>query len=698
MPRARCSDEMNTIHTTATKKEERPNYSLTTEEYRKRGKEMVDYIADYLETIRDRRVFPDVKPGYMRNLIPDEAPEFSEPWENIFNDIERVIMPGVTHWQSPYMHAYFPALNSYSSLLGDMLANAINCLGFTWASSPACTELEIIVMDWLAKMIGLPEQFLHRGEKSTGGGVIQTTASEATFVCLLAARTEAILKYQDEYPDIEDAEINSRLVAYCSDQAHSSVEKAGLIGLVKLRYIESDDNLSMRGDKVVEAIKCDREKGLIPFFLCATLGTTGACSFDNLLELGPICDEEDLWMHVDAAYAGTAFICPEFRHFMKGIEYASSLAFNPSKWMMVHFDCTAMWVKSSGTLHRTFNVDPIYLHHENSGLAIDYMHWQIGLSKRFRAIKLWFVIRNFGIAGLQKHIREGVRMAQKFEAFLKSDQRFEIPATRHLGMVVFRLKGENELTEKLLKKLNSSGKLHCVPASLKGKYVIRYTVTSTRTTAEDITRDWAIIKYIASEVLEINANDEQKPKVFLKDTRKNPNFGTSLLLANSPMSPKIVNGSFAAIFDNSDVLHEFAKRLHQLRLDVQDHSAMKRRIKGMLMSGKQYSLDSRMDIVQTIVSSATSGNYETLPTMRETSVEHDYYSSRENMADTGVQTDSCIPSPNHRTRSKSADETNSPTAPGIQIHLQQPVNEKPENLNVISNYICQNCGTKFSRE
>ncbi|KAB7499237.1 Histidine decarboxylase, partial [Armadillidium nasatum] len=407
------------------------------------------------------------------------------------------------------------------------------------ASSPACTELEIIVMDWLAKMIGLPEQFLHRGEKSTGGGVIQTTASEATFVCLLAARTEAILKYQNEYPDIEDAEINSRLVAYCSDQAHSSVEKAGLIGLVKLRYIESDDNLSMRGDKVVEAIKCDREKGLIPFFLCATLGTTGACSFDNLLELGPICEEEDLWMHVDAAYAGTAFICPEFRHFMKGIEYASSLAFNPSKWMMVHFDCTAMWY--------------VYM---NITYYISHTTY------------------------LNTYHSYGVRMAQKFEAFLKSDQRFEIPAARHLGMVVFRLKGENELTEKLLKKLNSSGKLHCVPASLKGKYVIRYTVTSTRTTAEDITRDWAIIKYIASEVLEINANDEQKPKVFLK--------------------------------------------------------AMKRRIKGMLMASKQYSLDSRMDIVQTIVSSATSGNYETLPTMRETSVEHDHYSSRENMADTGL--------------------------------------------------------------
>ncbi|KAK8385970.1 hypothetical protein O3P69_010605 [Scylla paramamosain] len=587
---------------------------------------MVEYIADYLENIRERRVFPDVKPGYMRDLMPDEAPEHPEPWQNIFNDIERVVMPGMTHWQSPYMHAYFPALNSYPSLLADMLADAINCIGFTWASSPACTELEIMVMDWLARMLGLPDHFLHSCKDAPGGGVIQTTASEATFVCLLAARTEAIQRYQQDDPEIEDAEINSRLVAYCSDQAHSSVEKAGLIGLVKMRYIESDDNLSMRGDKVLEAIQNDREKGLIPFFVSA---------------------QEELWMHVDAAYAGTAFMCPEFRHFMAGIEYAHSLAFNPSKWMMVHFDCTAMWVKNSGSLHRTFNVEPIYLQHENTGLAIDFMHWQIGLSKKFRSLKLWFVIRSFGVAGLQKHIREGVRMAQKFEAFVKSDPRFEIPYARHLGMVVFRLKGENELTEKLLKKINSTGKLHCVPACLKGKYVIRFTVTSTYTTVDDLSRDWAIIRAVASEVLSKTPAEEHKAKVFLKDTRKNPDFGTSLLLANSPMSPKIVNGSFAAIFDNNDVLFEFAKKLQQFKLDVQDSpgKAMRRRIRGMLMAGKQYSLDSRMDLVTTLVQSARPSD---MPTMRENSME------QPDCHDTGVQTDEAF-SPS-RGRSRSVDE------------------------------------------
>ncbi|XP_054279364.1 histidine decarboxylase [Macrosteles quadrilineatus] len=526
------------------------------QEYRVRGKEMVDYIADYLENIRDRRVYPAVKPGYIRELVPAHAPLEPENWDTIFGDIERVVMPGVTHWQSPYMHAYFPALNSIPSLLGDMLADAINCLGFTWASSPACTELETVVMNWLGKMIGLPEEFLHTRSDSKGGGVIQTTASEATFISLLAGRTTVIQRYKEVDQGLEDAEINSRLVAYCSDQAHSSVEKAGLIGLVKMRYIESDENLSLRGDRLREAIARDREKGLVPFFLCATLGSTGACSFDNLEEVGPICKEEGLWLHVDAAYAGSAFICPEFRKWLSGINYADSIAFNPSKWLMVHFDCTAMWVKNSGALHRTFNVEPLYLQHENSGLAIDYMHWQIGLSKRFRALKLWFVIRRFGIKGLQAHIREGVRLAQNFEALVLGDPRFEIPFARHLGMVVLRIRGDNILTERLLKRINSRGNIHCVPASLKGKYVIRFTVTSSRTTLDDITRDWAEIKTTATEIIyessDITGAARQRVPLGGITRVKNADFGSSLLLANSPMSPKIVNGSFAAIFDFGD--------------------------------------------------------------------------------------------------------------------------------------------------
>ncbi|XP_051158374.1 histidine decarboxylase [Leptopilina boulardi] len=562
------------------------------EEYRKHGKEMVDYIADYLENIRSRKVYPMVSPGYLRNMLPTSAPMEGEAWENIFSDVEKCIMPGVTHWQSPHMHAYFPALNSPASLLGDMLADAINCLGFTWASSPVCTELETIVMNWLGKMINLPEDFLHHPE-SSGGGVIQTTASEATLVSLLAARTRIIKEIQQTEPHLSPAEINSKLVAYCSDQAHSSVEKAGLIGLVRMKYIESDEKLSMRGQLLMETLNKDREEGLVPFFVCATLGTTGACSFDNLEEIGPVCKNNGVWLHIDAAYAGSAFVCPEFRIWLKGIEYADSFAFNPSKWLMVHFDCTAMWVKSSQALHRTFNVDPLYLKHENSGLAIDYMHWQIPLSKRFRALKLWFVIRNYGVNGLQKHIREGVRLAQMFENLVMIDSRFEIPAERHLGMVIFRLRGENIWTERLLKKINSKGHVHCVPAALHGKYVIRFTVTSANTTNEDIYKDWEEIKSNADEIL------NEVSKAPLNETlERNEDFGSSLLLANSPMFPKIVDGSFAAICNESDIFNECCKNIGQIKFEDYENDALRRRIRGMLMSAKRFSLDSRMDLVQ----------------------------------------------------------------------------------------------------
>ncbi|XP_070068293.1 histidine decarboxylase isoform X1 [Drosophila takahashii] len=573
-------------------------------EYRQRGKEMVDYIADYLENIRERRVFPDVSPGYMQQLLPESAPIEGEPWPKIFSDVERIVMPGITHWQSPHMHAYFPALNSMPSLLGDMLADAINCLGFTWASSPACTELEIIVMNWLGKMIGLPDAFLHLSSQSQGGGVLQTTASEATLVCLLAGRTRAIQRFHERHPGYQDAEINARLVAYCSDQAHSSVEKAALIGLVRMRYIEADEDLAMRGKLLREAIEDDIKQGLVPFWVCATLGTTGSCSFDNLEEIGLVCVEHHLWLHVDAAYAGSAFICPEFRTWLRGIERADSIAFNPSKWLMVHFDATALWVRDSTAVHRTFNVEPLYLQHENSGVAVDFMHWQIPLSRRFRALKVWFVLRSFGIKGLQRHIREGVRLAQKFEALVLADHRFELPAKRHLGLVVFRIRGDNEITEKLLKRLNHRGNLHCIPSSLKGQYVIRFTITSTHTTLDDIVKDWMEIRQVASIVLE-EMNITISNRVYLKETKeKSEAFGSSLLLSNSPLSPKVVNGSFAAIFDADEFL---AKTYAGVRIAHQESPSMRRRVRGILMSGKQFSLDSHMDVVVQTTLDAGSG-------------------------------------------------------------------------------------------
>ncbi|XP_048174105.1 histidine decarboxylase isoform X1 [Corvus hawaiiensis] len=474
------------------------------EEYRQRGKEMVDYICQYLSNVRERRVTPDVQPGYMRAQLPDSAPMDPDSWDNIFGDIEKIIMPGVVHWQSPHMHAYFPALTSWPSLLGDMLADAINCLGFTWASSPACTELEMNVMDWLAKMLGLPDKFLHHHPDSVGGGVLQSTVSESTLVALLAARKNKILEMKVSEPDTDESSLNSRLIAYASDQAHSSVEKAGLISLVKIKFLPVDENFSLRGETLKKAIAEDRKKGLVPVFVCATLGTTGVCAFDNLSELGPVCDAEGLWLHIDAAYAGTAFVCPEFRLFLDGIEYADSFTFNPSKWMMVHFDCTGFWVKDKYKLYQTFSVNPVYLRHANSGAAIDFMHWQIPLSRRFRSLKLWFVLRSFGVKKLQAHVRHGTETAKFFESLVKRDPLFEIPAKRHLGLVVFRLKGPNWLTEKLLKELSSSGRLFLIPATIHDKFIIRFTVTSQFTTREDILQDWSIIQHTAAQIISQN--------------------------------------------------------------------------------------------------------------------------------------------------------------------------------------------------
>ncbi|CAH1642958.1 unnamed protein product [Spodoptera littoralis] len=567
---------------------------------------MVDYIADYLENIRDRRVYPSVQPGYLHKLLPKEAPQTPEKWDEIFKDVDEHIMPGLVHWQSPHMHAYFPALTSYPSIMGEMLSSALNVLCFTWASSPAGTELETIAMNWLGKLLGLPDCFLNEKNDSPGGGVIQTTASEATLVSLLAARTRALMELSKLNPEVQSAELLGHLICYCSDQAHSSVEKAGLIGLVRMRYIESDEHQSMRGDQLEKAIASDKEKGLVPFWVCATLGTTGSVAFDNLREIGQVCEKHGAWLHVDAAYAGSAFTCPEYRHWLDGVELADSFAFNPSKWLMVNFDCTAMWVKDSTALHRTFNVNPIYLRHENSGKAIDYMHWQIPLSRRFRALKLWFVLRNYGVSGIQKHIREGVRLAQKFEALVLADQRFEIPQPRNLGMVAFRLKGDNALTERLLKRLNARGYMHAVPACFKGIYVIRFTVTSSRTTNQDILDDWNEIKTVAKEILMDVFGSEngnivvpKKPRISLKETRElNATFGTSLLLANSPMSPKIVNGTHAAICDYEQVLTSCAQTFAQLKMEPKDSPEMRRRIRGIKMCGKKFSLDSCMDMVQ----------------------------------------------------------------------------------------------------
>nr|BDD85275.1 dopa decarboxylase [Ischnura senegalensis] len=473
---------------------------MDTKTFKEFARSMVDYIGDYHDNIRDRRVLPTVEPGYLRPLIPDEAPEEPEKWQDVMADIERVIMPGVTHWHSPSFHAYFPTANSYPAIVADMLSGAIACIGFTWIASPACTELEVVTLDWLGKLLELPPSFLAcSGGK--GGGVIQGTASEATLVALLGAKAKAIKKAKEEHPDWDDYKIVSKLVAYASDQAHSSVERAGLLGGVKMRLLEADADFKLRGETVARAIQEDLEAGLIPFYVVATLGTTCTCSFDCLREIGPVCNRYDVWLHVDAAYAGSAFICPETRYLMAGIDCADSFNFNPHKWMLVNFDCSAMWLKDPMYVVNAFNVDPLYLKHDQQGAAPDYRHWQIPLGRRFRSLKLWFVMRLYGANGLRKYIRHHVALAHQFEDLVRMDSRFEIVAEVLMGLVCFRLKGTNERNEALLKRINGNGKIHLVPSKVRSVYFLRFAVCSRHTESHDVIASWKEIQNVADIML-----------------------------------------------------------------------------------------------------------------------------------------------------------------------------------------------------
>uniref|UniRef100_A0A3Q2EKC5 Aromatic-L-amino-acid decarboxylase n=1 Tax=Cyprinodon variegatus TaxID=28743 RepID=A0A3Q2EKC5_CYPVA len=466
-------------------------------EFRRRGKEMVDYVADYLENIEQRPVYPDLEPGYLRSLIPTEAPLEPESYEEIMHDVERVIMPGITHWHSPNFFAYFPAASSYPAMLADMLCGAIGCIGFSWAASPACTELETVMLDWLGKMLHLPESFI-AGTHGHGGGVIQGTASEATLISLLAARCKAIRRVLATDPKTSEADILSKLVAYTSEQAHSSVERAALIGAIMMRKVPTDEDYSVREEMLRKMVEEDKAAGLIPFYFCATLGTTPSCAFDRIMELGPLCNKENMWMHIDAAYAGSAFICPEFRPLLNGIEYADSFNFNPHKWLLVNFDCSAMWVKERTDIIGAFKMEPLYLKHENQ----ESDHFISPLGRRFRSLKLWFVFRMYGLKGLQAHIRKQVALAKEFESLVRADKRFEICAEVVLGLVCFRLKGSNDLNQTLLKRITKSRELHLVPCQLSGRFVLRFAICARTTESRHIQQAWRHITQLAFELLQ----------------------------------------------------------------------------------------------------------------------------------------------------------------------------------------------------
>jgi aromatic-L-amino-acid/L-tryptophan decarboxylase len=472
------------------------SFHMSPEEFRRQGHAVVDWIAEYMSRVESFPVLSRLQPGEIRAQLPPSAPHKGETFEALLADVERVILPGITHWQSPNFYAYFPANASGPAILGDLLSSGLAVQGMLWSTSPACTELESHVLDWLVPALGLPEKFL---SANTGGGVIQDTASSASLCALLAARERATHFASNRRG------CDRNLVAYCSTQTHSSVEKAMKIagmGCENLRLIDVDQNFALRPDILVRQIEADMRSGLIPCFVCATVGTTSSCAIDPVRAMARICGDHNLWLHVDSAMSGTAALCPEFRFVNDGVEFADSYTFNPHKWMFTNFDCNCFYVADRNHLIQTLSVLPEYLRNKatESGAVIDYRDWHIPLGRRFRSLKLWFVLRHYGIEGLQYHIREHVRLAQQLVEWVRSDSRFELAAPAKLNLVCFRLRSGDAATQAVMDRLNASGDLYLTHTKLNGKFTLRFCVGQTNTQARHVERAWQRIQQEAALV------------------------------------------------------------------------------------------------------------------------------------------------------------------------------------------------------
>ena len=475
----------------------RDSFHMSPDEFRQAGRHTIDWIARYYSEIENFPVLSQLSPGEIREHLPLHPPAKPEQFHHILADLDRKVLPGITHWQSPNFFAYFPANSSGPAVLGDLVSSGLAVQGMLWATSPACTELESHMLDWLVEMLDLPKHFL---SSSKGGGVIQDSASSASLCAILAARERATGQRSNE-----DG-LREPLVAYTSTQAHSSIEKdikvAG-IGSRNLRLIEVDENFAMRPKALRRAIEHDLASGKKPFFVSATVGTTSSLAIDPLTEIAEICAQHGLWLHVDAAMAGTAAICPEFRFIHTGLEHADSYCFNPHKWMFTNFDCTAFYVRDRKTLVDTLSVLPEYLRNQatEAGAVIDYRDWHVPLGRRFRALKLWFVIRYYGVEGLRHHIRRHVELAKTFEGYIASDARFELAAARSLNLVCFRLIADDDKNAALLDALNRSGKLFLSHTKLNGRYTLRMSIGQTHTESRHVEAAWKLIGQTASDLL-----------------------------------------------------------------------------------------------------------------------------------------------------------------------------------------------------
>ena len=455
-----------------------PSFHMTPDEFRRHGRAVVDWVADYLERVGEYPVASRVAPGEIRAALPPNAPDTGEPFDAMLADLDRVILPGITHWQSPGFFGYFPCNGSGPAILGELVSAGLGIQGMLWATSPAATELETHVLDWLVDLLALPERF-------RGNGVIQDSASSATLCALLAARERAGAPH-------------ATLTGYTSTQAHSSVEKGWKIaGLdpAHLRQVPVDETYAMRPDALATLLAEDVAAGRTPAFVSATVGTTSSTAIDPVRAVAAATLPHGAWLHVDAAMSGTAALCPEFRWIHDGLELADSYCFNPHKWMFTSFDCDAFYVADRDALTDALSIVPEYLRNPatESGAVIDYRDWQIPLGRRFRALKLWFVLRHYGAEGLRHHVREHVALARELAAWLAADERFVLVVDPPLNLVCFRGAAGDEATQRLLDALNATGEVFLTHTRLAGDLVIRVSVGATQTRREHVDRLRALI-------------------------------------------------------------------------------------------------------------------------------------------------------------------------------------------------------------
>lgn len=475
-------------------------------EFRKHGHEVVDWIAEYLDNAQQYPVMSRSRPGEIRDLVPAHPPEEGEAMAAILADFQRDILPGVTHWNHPRFFAYFPANNSGPSILGELLAAGLGVNGMLWQTSPAATELEERVMQWLGELIGLEERL-------PGGfhGVIQDTASTATLCALVCARERAT-SYAINAAGCDGLAGAGALRIYASSEAHSSVMKGAKVagfGRENVVLVKVDDQLRLDPDDLARHIETDLATGLIPCCVVATVGTTGSTSIDPVPAIGRLAARYGLWLHVDAALAGSAAICPEYRHILDGVELADSLVFNPHKWLLTNFDCSAYFVKDPRHLVQTMSINPEYLKTNPDELVNNFRDWGIPLGRRFRALKLWFVLRSYGAIRLREIIRGHIDLAHEFAAWVEASPRWELLAPVPLNTVCFRLLPDgwrdlspgriDQLNKELLDRVNQDGTIYLTHTKLFGKFTLRLCVGQTGTRREHVEQAWEVLNRLAGQ-------------------------------------------------------------------------------------------------------------------------------------------------------------------------------------------------------